>query len=72
MVLESYVFRINTDMIGHASDVRLVAFDLDAGGAGVRFWQNEGHQRGGDDDKQKDRQNNRFPNSDDAPVIEEV
>ncbi len=58
--------------VGHAGDIRDIALDLDASGAGKGFGKDESHQRGGDDDEQKDSQDDGLADADDAPIIQEV
>jgi len=45
---------------------------LDSPHAGIRLGQNESHQRSGDNDEQKYRQDDGLADADDAPVIEEM
>ena len=53
-------------------DVRLVALDFDAGGAGVGLRQYEGYQRGGDDDQEEDGEDDGLADADNPPIIQEV
>jgi hypothetical protein len=53
-------------------NVRLVRLDFHRRRAGEHFRQNESHQRGRDDHQQEHRDNDRFPDADNPPIIQKV
>ena len=55
-----------------ANNIRLVPLDFYSGSAGKALGQNESHQRSGDNNEQKHRQNDGFADANNTPIIQEM